>query len=88
MKIYSLEYVSIPDGAAERIWHTNRRALERYARTLRSPAYQVRGVKAFDVPMPLTDTRLVAFLNAHCAEFLPAGLGRQIAPDSSAVSGG
>jgi hypothetical protein len=69
MKIYSLEFVSTRNGAGERIWHTNRRALERYSRTLVSSSFQVRGIKTFDIPTPLSEARVIAFLNAHCADF-------------------
>jgi hypothetical protein len=74
MKIYCLEFISTRNDAAERIWHTNRRALERYAKALESPDFQLRSIKAFDVPVPLTESRMVAFLNAHCADFMPSGL--------------
>lgn len=72
MKIYSLEFVSTDTGAAERIWHTNLRALERYSRTLKSSRVDILGIKAFHLPTPITDARVVAFLNAHCADFMPA----------------
>ncbi len=71
MKICCLEIVSTEHGGAERIWHTNRRALERYARTLTGAACQVRGIETFNMPMPMTESRIVAFLNAHCASFTP-----------------
>lgn len=71
MKIYSLEFISTGDGAAERIWHTNPRALERYSRTLQQSAFQVRGISAFEMPTPLTEARMVAFLNSNCRAFIP-----------------
>jgi len=71
MKIYSLEFVSTRTGSAERIWHTNRRALERYSKTLEGSTFEVHGINAFDMPTPLTEARMIAFLNAHCADFLP-----------------
>lgn len=74
MKIYCLEFVSTRDGAAERIWHTNRRALERYARTMAGASFQVRGIRAFDMPVPVTESRMVAFLNAHCSSLAPPDL--------------
>jgi hypothetical protein len=80
MKIYCLEFISTRNGAAERIWHTNRRALERYAKALDGPDFQLRGIKAFDVTVPLTESRMVAFLNAHCADFMPSGLRQRAYP--------
>lgn len=71
MKIYSLEFVCDEDVSAERIWHTNRRALERYASSLDRSRFRVTGIKSFDMPAPLTEARVVAFLNAHCGNFLP-----------------
>lgn len=73
MKIYSLQFIAVEDGSAERIWHSNRRALERYSRTLRGTAFDVLSIEAFDLPSPLTEARLVSFLNAHCSDFMPTG---------------
>jgi hypothetical protein len=87
MKIFSLEFISTRTGAAERIWHTNRRALERYSRALKGSSFQVRGIKAFDMPLPMNESRMVAFLNAHCADFMPPGV-RQRAPASRKQRGG
>lgn len=80
MKIYSLEFISLRDGAAERIWHTNRRALERYATTLQQTAFQVRDVTAHELPAPLTEARLVAFLNSHCRAVQRCREGEPAAP--------
>jgi len=71
MKIYSLEFVSTREGSPERIWHTNRRALERYSKTLENGNHHVRGIRSYELPTPLTEARIVAFLNTHCADFLP-----------------
>jgi hypothetical protein len=78
MKIYSLEFISTSDGTAERIWHSNRRALERYSEALDSTSFQVQGIRAFDMPAPMTEARIVAFLNAHCAAFLPPDVRRRV----------
>ncbi len=87
MKIYSLEFVSSDDGVAERIWHTNRRALERYSRTLTERRFQVRGIRGFDITSPVTDSRLVAFLNAHCADCVaPAPTSARQRPAGAANS--
>lgn len=71
MKIYTLEFVSKQNGSAERIWHTNRRALERYSTALDQSRFLVHGIRTFEMPMPLTEARMVAFLNTNCAGFLP-----------------
>jgi hypothetical protein len=85
MNIYSLEFSYADSGVTERIWHTNRRALERYAQELRQQNYEVRGVQRYELPTPLTESRVVAFLNAHCANFPPtaesAGLRHHDSPE-------
>ncbi len=75
MKIYCLEFASI-DGAAERLWHANRRALERYSDTLEHSSTRVYGIKSFDMPWPLTESRVAAFLNDHCREIPTATADR------------
>lgn len=71
MKIYSLEFSCGEYGDVERVWHTNRRALERYSSELRREAFKVCGISEFELPLPVTEARLVAFLNDHCAGQMP-----------------
>lgn len=80
MKIYSLEFVSAQTGSAERIWHSNRSALERYSKALDKSRFRVRGIKVFEMPTPVSEARIIAFLNANCAG-LPA-------PDADTSSDG
>lgn len=67
MKIYSLEFVSEQTGSAERIWHTNRSALERYSKALDRSRFRVNGITSFEMPTPVSEARIIAFLNANCA---------------------